>query len=949
MMRRPGGPPPQAKRRLVKSASRIAIAILALPAVGLAFQFAGHAHAGQAVAGRIGVWAATTVPTSVATASAGTPTPAGTPVPPLTYALAWKASLDGNADSSPVVLRSVRFPNGARRAVVYALTGNNTLNCSPIPADFAKTSTLYAFDATSGKPLWHQSTIGPSRCTTASPAAAGNWVYGPGFDGKVHKYDAAGGTEYRRGGWPIPYTLMPFTEKVSASLVISGRYLYVTTGGFAGDLGHYQGHLVTIDLKSGHVNIFNSLCSSLHVLLRPTPGASTYCPDRDSAMWGRGEAAIDPVNKDVYVVTGNGRWNGTTDWGDSLLRLSPDGSHLLDSFTPANQAFLDENDQDLGSTGPAMLPPVEVGGMTYHLAVQGGKGPAVPALSAPRALYLLNRDQLSGKPGPGHLGGQLQTINAPGKRKVLTAPAVWTDPQRQVWVFYANQGDITAYGLDSSGPSAPRLTVKWDIHRANANFTTPILSHGVLYIAQNGAVVAYDPASGKTLWSSAGPGSGGTIGNLHWEYPTASGQLLFMTDETAHLYAYRQARASSSGPAAPQPGAGGSLSSVTCTSPANCWAVGYQTNAKTGAFLNEVLHWNGSTWSLVSTPNPSGTASGRVNWLRAVTCTSSESCWAVGYYSTNSGNTYRNEALRWDGSTWSLAPVPNPAGTKEGEYNSLSSVTCATSSDCWAVGFYTQDAGNTFRSATLRWNGSTWSLVPAPNPAGTGGADLNYLSSVACTASTSCWAVGYGSNDRSRAYRSEALRWNGSKWSAVSALTPLGTHLNAIACASSSDCWAAGYRPDTAGGDLLNEALHRKGSTWSLVSTPSVVRAAYPENSVIEGVACTSAPSCWAVGYRSDTSTGHVLNEALRWNGSTWSLTPTPNPAGTAGGNGHALSGVACTSARNCWAVGTYHIKGGSTPQNELLHWNGSGWSAVGEFTISAPAAKALGPARRRL
>jgi hypothetical protein len=475
------------------------------------------------------------------------------------------------------------------------------------------------------------------------------------------------------------------------------------------------------------------------------------------------------------------------------------------------------------------------------------------------------------------------------------------------------------------------LTVTWNIHRPNANFTTPILSHGVLYIARNGALIAYDPRSGKILWSSAGPGSGGTIGNLHWEYPTASDQMLFMTDETAHLYAYRQSRVPSSGTAAPQPGDGSSLSSVNCTSSMSCWAVGYQTNAKTGALLNEALQWNGSAWSVVSTPNPSGTASGGVNWIHAVTCTSSENCWAVGYYSTNSGDTYLNEALQWNGSTWSLVRVPNPAGTEAGDYNSLSNVTCASSMDCWAVGFYTQDAGNTFRSATLRWDGSTWSLVPAPNPAGTGGADLNYLSGVACTASTRCWAVGYGSNDVGKTYRSEALRWNGSTWSAVSAPSPFGTHLDAIACASSTNCWAVGYHADRRTGDLLNESLHRKGSTWSVVSTPSAVRTAtaYPENNVLEGIACTSARNCWTVGYRSDTSTGHLLNEALRWNGSTWSHVPTPSPAGAEGGNGHELSGVTCISARNCWAVGTYHIKGGSTPQNELLHWDGSSWSAV--------------------
>ena len=61
--------------------------------------------------------------------------------------------------------------------------------------------------------------------------------YSPGLDGFVHKYNAATGKQYVGGGWPVRYTLNPFYEKESAALQISGAYLYVTTGGFAGDLG----------------------------------------------------------------------------------------------------------------------------------------------------------------------------------------------------------------------------------------------------------------------------------------------------------------------------------------------------------------------------------------------------------------------------------------------------------------------------------------------------------------------------------------------------------------------------------------------------------------------------------------------------------------------------------------------------------------------------------------
>ena len=468
----------------------------------------------------------------------------GVQSPSVSYSFAWSRPLNVNADSAPVFVKNVAFGHGKYASVVYVLAGNNVLDCDSHPQNFVKASTLSAFNAGTGRLLWRQSTKGPSRCTTAVPAVKGTWVYSPGLDGFVHKYNAATGKQYVGGGWPVRYTLNPFYEKESAALQISGAYLYVTTGGFAGDLGHYEGHLVTINLNTGHVNIWNSLCSNIHVLLSPNPASPLYCKQSDSALWGRGEAVVDPVNHDVYVSSGNGFWDGKTNWGDSVLKLSPDGSRLLDSFTPANEAFLNANDQDVGSTGPAILPPVRANGKTYHLMVQGGKGPAGLSISGPRVLYLINRDNMSGKHARGNLGGSLQTIDSPGQRKVLTAPAVWKDPAGHVLVIYANAQDITAYEVVTSGPRAPQLAVKWDVHSRTStavNFTTPVISRGTLYVARNGEIDAYQPDTGTELWSSKNLSPVGQISpTLHWEYPTVTGNMLFMTDESAKVYAYKR-------------------------------------------------------------------------------------------------------------------------------------------------------------------------------------------------------------------------------------------------------------------------------------------------------------------------------------------------------------------------------------------------------------------------
>lgn len=438
----------------------------------------------------------------------------------------WVASIQPNADSSPAYLPVVNLPGNRKRAMVYVLAGNNGSNCNP--GDPVRHAITYAFDAANGHLIWSRATSGPSRCTTAGPTVdpSGRWVYVVGLDGKVHRYAAGTGRETAGHGWPVTYTLLPDVEKVASTPVAADGYLYVSTSGFIGDAGHYQGHLVAINLRTARTAVFNSLCSNIRQLLTSNPSHANYCSDVRSGMFGRGQAAIDPLTHDVYAVTGNGPWNGRTNWGDSIVKLDSSGVHLLDTYTPADQAYLNGNDLDLGSTGPAILPPVHVNGRVYHLLVQGGKGPACPSCG-PAVLRLLNRDHLSGRPGTGHLGGDLQTLPEPGGCEVLTAPAVWHDRAHGIWVIYANDCGIAGYRVMTRGK--PQLRRVWAVSHGG---TTPVVHGGILWVARNGEIAAYRPYNGSLLWRTT------AIGQLHWEYPLVAGHRLFMTDESGHLSAY---------------------------------------------------------------------------------------------------------------------------------------------------------------------------------------------------------------------------------------------------------------------------------------------------------------------------------------------------------------------------------------------------------------------------
>ena len=73
------------------------------------------------------------------------------------------------------------------------------------------------------------------------------------------------------------------------------------------------------------------------------------------------------------------------------------------------------------------------------------------------------------------------------------------------------------------------------------------------------------------------------------------------------------------------------------------------------------------------------------------------------------------------------------------------------------------------------------------------------------------------------------------------------------------------------------------------------------KNGILEGVSCSSAKACTAVGTYGDGARESTLAE--RWNGTKWALQTTPNPSDA--GASH-LKGVSCSSATACTAVGPY-------------------------------------------
>src|SRR5207245_4737057 len=100
------------------------------------------------------------------------------------------------------------------------------------------------------------------------------------------------------------------------------------------------------------LNIWNSLCSDRHELIDPAS-----CPASGSAIWGRAGAVVDSVTGTVFVATGNGPWDGRSNWGDAVIALDPDLAGIVGNYTPENTDELAGRDAEWGSTAPTRLGP----------------------------------------------------------------------------------------------------------------------------------------------------------------------------------------------------------------------------------------------------------------------------------------------------------------------------------------------------------------------------------------------------------------------------------------------------------------------------------------------------------------------------------------------------------------------------------------------------------------
>jgi len=360
-------------------------------------------------------------------------------------------NVDGNVLAQPLLVSGFVMPDSSTHDILIIATGHDT---------------VYAFDAQTYTILWQRS-LGTSQnsndvgCGDVIPeygisstpvivrsAANAATLYvvaateSPqyNFVTKLHALNLATGADLVSDAKVAPTAKLSDGSTVSfdpqnqwnrASLAYNNGSLYIGIGSHCdNNSGGITGWLL-------RYNTSLKLERAFHTVL--TPGGTEL-----ASIWMTGFApAIDPSGN-VFVVTGNGDFaQGQKDYGESVLKLTSTLASVPTYFTPADYVNFNNNDEDFGSGGVMLLPPVS-GQAAPPLAVAMGKS---------GVLYLLDKDKLGGEHG--NDTGALQSQNA-GSNGLWGGPAYYNGPSGPT-VFTQTGGDALR-GWSVATGSKPSLT-----------------------------------------------------------------------------------------------------------------------------------------------------------------------------------------------------------------------------------------------------------------------------------------------------------------------------------------------------------------------------------------------------------------------------------------------------------------------------------------------------------
>jgi hypothetical protein len=336
--------------------------------------------------------------------------------------------------------------------------------------------------------------------------------------------------------------------------------------------------------------------------------------------------------------------------------------------------------------------------------------------------------------------------------------------------------------------------------------------------------------------------------------------------------------------ATPNENSNSELLAASASSSNDIWAVGQST-----------IHFDGTTWTAFPAPMIKGD---NKSFLYGVVAISPSLAWAAGNVTDGA---HRGQVIEeWNGTKWRLFPRPR---FRKQDRADVFAMTSSSANDVWAIGSLV-NLRNGRRISPLfeHWNGTAWTAT-------TGESSNEFLFGASADAANDAWAVGFNGSD---SITTSAMHWDGTKWKRVA--TPNvgeGTNkLNAVLALAPNDVWAVGSStpvapPNQAATVTLIE--HFDGTSWAVVPSPNVGPNSANQSNRLLGLTANSANDIWAFGsYFPPDGSGHQMTLLLHWDGYSWTIASSPNPAKDGFPCDLFWAGVA-PSPGDVWILGAVH------------------------------------------
>ena len=433
-----------------------------------------------------------------------------------TFGKRFACAVDAQVYAQPLWVANVSMSGGTHNVVIAA----------------TQHDTVYAFDADASpcQTLWTKSLLGsgetwvskndvntddihPDIGIVGTPVidTSTNTIYvvskskGDGFHQRLHALSLSDGSEKFSGPKEIAFTsngitFDPLRQNERCGLALVNGTVYIAYASHGDNTTYY-----------GWVLGYGASSLSLNTIFNDDP-SSGY-----GGIWMSGGAPAADSNGNLYMITGNGDWDGTSQFGDSFLKLSG-GTSVASYFTPSNESALNGSDQDLGAGGAAIL-------IGSNLLIGGGKE---------GKLYLLNRDNMGGKTSGDT--GPVQAFSV--GNAIFATPAFYQNTlylapiQGHLKAYNFNSGTFSTSPSSQSGPS-------YGFPGATPSISAQGSSNGIVWTIDRNAVLrAFDATNlGTELWNSTMHGNDHAGPYVKFTVPTiANGKVYVGTGNEISVY-----------------------------------------------------------------------------------------------------------------------------------------------------------------------------------------------------------------------------------------------------------------------------------------------------------------------------------------------------------------------------------------------------------------------------